>query len=84
MTPKSSPTIGNAILALETQLAEFVAEKDRSQLTGIPSDKAYELGYESAIFDLRKFFNPSTFEVSVVSFPIPIIQDENKNSETSI
>lgn len=83
LAQKYTLTVEHAILALEAQLAEFVAETDRSQLTGIAPDQAYELGYESAIFDLRKLHNPSPMEISLVSISTPPISDENKNSETS-
>jgi hypothetical protein len=62
---KFNLTAEEAIPELEAQLAKMRGETDRAQLADIDSDTAYELGYESCLFDLRHFTGPDPREVGV-------------------
>lgn len=51
--PQAPQTREEVISYLERILEEMRQDPDKNQLVGIDSDTAYELGYETAIFDLR-------------------------------
>lgn len=59
-----------AIAALDKILEGMRSSKDRQELVGIDSDTAFELGYETAIFDFRHLIGPSTREVGIISFGV--------------
>lgn len=68
---KYNLTLEEVIPELDSQLVKMRAETDRNQLAGISADEAYEIGYETAIFDLRHFTGPNPLEVQLVSLSVP-------------
>jgi hypothetical protein len=52
-TPKAPKTVEEVIAYLENALDEMRRDDTPDQLAGIDPDTAFELGYETAIFDLR-------------------------------
>lgn len=65
---KFNLTPEEAIAEMEVQLAKMRAEIDRHQLKDISSDDAYELGYETALFDYRHLTGPNPRETGTVVF----------------
>lgn len=57
-----------AIAEMEVQLEKMRGEADREQLKDIDSDTAYELGYETALFDYRHLTGPDPREVGVIVY----------------
>lgn len=60
-----------AIEEMGVQLEKMRGETDREQLKDIDSDTAYELGYETALFDYRHLTGPDPREVGVIVFTKP-------------
>lgn len=58
-------TAGQAVTALEKILVGL-QEGPQNELTGMEPDTAFNLGYETAIFDLRHLLGPSTREVGII------------------
>lgn len=65
-SPKAPKTLEQVIAYLETALADMRRDDTPNQLEGIEPDTAFELGYETAIFDLRHATDD--IEVGVVEF----------------
>ena len=61
-----------AKVSLQDQLQKMRAEKDRTQLKvrGISADDAYELGYETALYDLDVFTGDDPREVELVNIRV--------------
>lgn len=57
-----------AIAEMKVQLEKMRGEKDREQLKDITSDDAYELGYETALFDYRHLTGPDPRETGVIIY----------------
>lgn len=55
-----------AIIEMKVQLDKMRGETDRHQLKDIDSDTAYELGYESALFDYKHLTGPDPREMEIV------------------
>ena len=68
--PKYNLTPEEAIAEMREQLKKMRAETDREQLTDISSDDAYELGYETAIFDYVHLTGPNPTEIEVVTYQL--------------
>lgn len=77
--PKFDLTPEEAIAEMEVQLAKMRAETDRSQLKDVSADDAYELGYETAIFDYRHLTGPNPMEVAIIVYTPGEEPTENKN-----
>lgn len=75
---KYNLTPDEAIAEMKVQLAKMRAETNRAQLTDIDSDSAYELGYETALFDYAHLTGPDPREVGV-TYVVP--RDEPGASE---
>ncbi len=60
--------LSEAIPRLEAELADMRAADDRAELTDIDSDTAFELGYETAIHDLRRFTGPDPVETGIITY----------------
>ena len=74
MADLTNMSAGDALEQAEKNLAEMRAEENRSELTdmGITDpDTAFELGYETALHDLRRYTSPPSFEVGVATIEIP-------------
>jgi hypothetical protein len=69
-TPKQNHdlTLEEVIPRLEEELEEMRAADDRQELHDIDSDTAFELGYETAIHDLRRLTGPSGFEGGIIIY----------------
>ena len=65
---KYNLTPEEAIAEMRVQLDKMRAEADRAQLTDISSDDAYELGYETAIFDYMHLTGPNPREVGIIVY----------------
>lgn len=65
-SPKYNLSPAEAIAEMGVQLAKMRAETDRDQLKDISADDAYELGYETALFDYRHLTGPDPREVEVI------------------
>lgn len=52
-------SLPEALSSLEEELESYREDSDRAQLKDIDADTAFELGYESAISDLRRFTGPN-------------------------
>lgn len=65
---KYNLTPEEAIAEMEVQLEKMRAETDREQLKDISSDDAYELGYETALFDYRHLTGPNPREVGIIIY----------------
>lgn len=71
---KYNLTLEQALPELDAQLVKMRAQEDRTELTrtGVSADDAYELGYETAIFDLRHYTGPDPLEVTLmIVSPLP-------------
>lgn len=71
---KFNLTLEQALPELDAQLLKMRAQEDRTELTrtGMSPDDAMELGYESAIFDLRHYTGPDPLEVNLmIVTPLP-------------
>lgn len=64
--PPAPRTVEQVIEYLEAALAQMRRDDDRNQLKGLDPDTAFELGYETAIFDLRHAADEP--EVGVIEF----------------
>lgn len=60
--PKYNLSIIEAITEMEVQLAKMRAETDRTQLSDMDPDTAFEQGYAVAIFDLKHLTGPNPRE----------------------
>lgn len=69
--PKYNLTPDEAIAEMVVQLEKMRAEPDREQLKDILSDDAYELGYETALFDYLHLTGPDPREVGVIIYTKP-------------
>jgi hypothetical protein len=61
----------DAVSEMQKQLDKMRADKDRAQLKDISADDAYEIGYETALFDYRHFTGPNPMEIIPVEIEIP-------------
>lgn len=61
-------TLAEVVPRLEIELSNMRAAEDRAELTDIDSDTAYELGYETAIHDLRRLTGPDPVETGVITY----------------
>lgn len=66
--PKYNLSPEEAIAEMNVQLEKMRGETDREQLKDIDSDTAYELGYETALFDYNHFTGPNPREVGVIVY----------------
>lgn len=57
-----------AIKEMQAQLEKMRDEADRNQLKDISADDAYELGYETALFDYRHLTGPDPRETGVIIY----------------
>mgnify|MGYP003437378005 CR=1 FL=1 len=63
--------LDRAVLAeLHANLKDMRAAEERPELDGIKPDTAFELGYETAIYDLVRILNPPVLEVGIVEMKI--------------
>lgn len=69
--PKYDLTPDEAIEEMRVQLEKMRAETDRGQLRDIDPDTAYELGYETALFDYHHLTGPDPREVGVIVYTEP-------------
>lgn len=60
--------LAQVIPSLETVLAEMRAAPDRAELTDVTPDDAFELGYETAIFDLKRFTGDDPLETGIIRY----------------
>jgi len=65
----------DAVTQMQKNLDEMREDTLRDQLKDIDSDTAYELGYETALFDYRHLTGPNPLEIDIVEVAIP---EENK------
>lgn len=66
---KFNLTPEEAITEMEdVQLPKMRAETDREQLKDIDADTAYELGYETAIFDYKHLTGPDPRETGIIIY----------------
>lgn len=68
LEPKFNLSPEEAIAEMKIQLEKMRAERDRAQLKDISSDDAYELGYETALFDYAHLTGPDPREVGVIVY----------------
>lgn len=66
--PKFNLSPEEAIAEMRVQLAKMRAESDRAQLKDISADDAYELGYETALFDYAHLTGPDPREVGIIVY----------------
>lgn len=66
--PKFDLTPEEAIAEMRAQLEKMRAESDRAQLKDISADDAYELGYETALFDYAHLTGPDPREVGIIVY----------------
>ncbi len=78
--PKYNLSPEEAIEEMHAQLAKMRAETDRHQLKDISSDDAYELGYETALFDYKHLTGPNPREVGVIVYAA-VADDEEPADE---
>lgn len=64
--PDFNLPLEEAIPVLESVLQELTNNPDQQELTGIDPDKAFLLGYETAIHDLKRVTGPDTLEVGIM------------------
>lgn len=81
--PKYNLTPEEAIAELKVQLDKMRAETDREQLKDISSDDAYELGYETALFDYAHLTGPDPREVGIIIYT-NATPEESTNANASI
>ncbi len=71
MIDKHDLSLEEAIPVLEAELESLRADSDRKQLDGVDADTAFELGYETSIFDLKRVTGPGP-EIGIIEFtPAP-------------
>lgn len=66
--PKYNLSPDEAIAEMQAQLEKMRSETDREQLKDISSDDAYELGYETALFDYRHLTGPDPRETGIIYY----------------
>jgi hypothetical protein len=67
----------DAIAEMQVQLEKHRAEEDRDQLKNITPDDAFDIGYETALFDYRSLTGPNPMEIIPVEIPIPQTEAED-------
>jgi hypothetical protein len=68
-----------AIVAMNDILEKMRGETDREQLKDIDADTAFELGYETALFDYKHLTSPDPREVGVIVYTKP--EETNDEAE---
>jgi len=63
------------LIELHKNLKEMRAAEERPELVGIDPDVSFELGYETAIYDLVRILNPPVLEVGLVEMKIAKDED---------
>lgn len=69
--PYNVTTVEEMLPLLDAQLTKMRAETDRNQLKEVSADDAYELGYETAIFDARHYSGDDPRVVKVITIETP-------------
>lgn len=66
--PVYNQTIPQVTETLERELEAMRLAPDRQELADIDSDTAFELGYESAVHDLKRYTGDDPVELGVIIY----------------